>query len=773
VFDLNILSLYSLDDHEQPELPGLYAANAPHRAARGRTGDQIILLLTPAKSSPIPAHEWKSLAARLAQTYFETAGSVTAALRATADQLNQSFLEKNLRSAADKQRTGVLNLAVLHSGHLYLANAGPTQGILVSGADVNEAAEVTSDAKKLGLSRALPMRYYEFDVKSGDELILCAEPPAAWNATGLSGCVSLTLDQLRHRLLHNRPADVTAGVVQFLSGSGKINFVAGPSGLPSVEHEQTTEEEIPASSAPVKPSYNPVPSVEEVHFEPVAPAFTSPAPKPAVHQPKPITHLPEAARRSVVQSQQPAAASRPVQQPERSPQRPEAKAPAHPNTDQIRPTVARWVQAIHSFRVQASQGIKSFFGKLVPAPSASSEELSPLTMAFIAVAVPIVVVIIAYVVYNQRGNMRQYQQYFLQAQNSARAAQLNNDTKTSRSEWSQTINWLDDAERFKVTDESQALRTQAQNTIDNLDGIVRLDFQPAIIGGLSPTVRVSRMISSDTDLYMLDASKGRVIRATLTNKGYEVDSTFRCEPGQYGSTSIGSIVDIAPLPKGNNYKAAVIGLDKNANLVYCIPDDAPLSVALATPDTGWGKIEKITYDTNNLYVLDPKANAVWIYSGSSGSFSDRPQLFFDKTTPPMADVIDLAVNSTDLFLLHADGHMTLCTLSLVSTSPTRCTDPTPFTDARQGADSSALMISDTHFSQILFTQPPDPSIYLLDTDAAAIYHFSLRLNLQRQLRAQTQSTADVPTANPTAFTISATHTAFIAFANQVFYGQLP
>ncbi|HJW90833.1 MAG TPA: hypothetical protein VJ436_09360, partial [Anaerolineales bacterium] len=147
----------------------------------------------------------------------------------------------------------------------------------------------------------------------------------------------------------------------------------------------------------------------------------------------------------------------------------------------------------------------------------------------------------------------------------------------------------------------------------------------------------------------------------------------------------------------------------------------------------------------------------------------QPRLFFGEQVPPMQDVIDMAVNLDDLYLLHTDGHLTTCVFSGLLESPTRCEDPANYTDQRPGRESGPL-IEDGHFTEILFIPPPDPSIYMLEPNTHAIYHFSVRLTFQRQFRPQT-SLGKTPA---TAFAISrGNRTAFLAIGNQVYAAMLP
>jgi hypothetical protein len=98
----------------------------------------------------------------------------------------------------------------------------------------------------------------------------------------------------------------------------------------------------------------------------------------------------------------------------------------------------------------------------------------------------------------------------------------------------------------------------------------------------------------------------------------------------------------------------------------------------------------------------------------------------------------------------------------------RVEDPFVYTDTRSGRTGGEI-IPDALFDQIAYSPPPDPSLYLLDPQHQAIYHFSLRLNLDRQYRAL-QPLAE---GAATSFAISPTRLAFLAIGNQVYYAALP
>jgi hypothetical protein len=216
----------------------------------------------------------------------------------------------------------------------------------------------------------------------------------------------------------------------------------------------------------------------------------------------------------------------------------------------------------------------------------------------------------------------------------------------------------------------------------------------------------------------------------------------------------------------NAQKASVMAMDGNGVLMYCIPGQDAVSKNLVAPDAGWSKPQAIAFNSDTLFVMDIPNNAVWVYNGQDTIFKDPPGLYFDKDTPSLADVIDLAFYGDDLYLLRSSGAITLC-------SATRCKNPAPFGDPRPSHDPAPTSFSDATFTQILTTQPPDPSLYLMDTQGQGVYHFSLLMNFQRQIRPTTTSDVHPPRQAPTAFTVSPTRQVVLAYGNQVYYGLLP
>ncbi|MEN6410572.1 MAG: hypothetical protein ABFD44_12780 [Anaerolineaceae bacterium] len=422
---------------------------------------------------------------------------------------------------------------------------------------------------------------------------------------------------------------------------------------------------------------------------------------------------------------------------------------------------------------QGSSGLKTFISRILPDHKESEPLLTKGQMIVVAIAVPLVIVTIALTAYFEVGRSRQAKTYYLQALQAAQATLNTTDPTVLRDAWSQTLVLLDQADANGVTDESRTLRIQAQDNLDDLENIRRMDYETAIVGGLSPTVKISQIVTTSSDMYLLDSVQGRVLHAVLTGQGYEVDPNFQCGPGSTGNLIIGPLVDITAMPRSNDFSADILAIDATGNVLYCAADADPQSATLTTPDSGWSKITSITIDGNQLYVLDPGVNAVWIYDGVINGFTEAPRLIFGDEIPPMTDVIDVGINNQYLYLLHGDGHATLCTFSPAGYEPTRCTDPAPYGDSRPGRDANPVAFPDAIFSQVVSTALPTPSLYLLAPDSRSIYLFSVQLKLQNQYRAQSVTDVPLPDQPATAFYVSANRIAYLAVGNQIYQALMP
>ncbi len=736
--DLVLLPLVRQAGKDRSKLPGLYSAAAPRRCARGRSSDRFLIYLTMEGNAPLSPKELEKLLAHMANVYFKTTGSATAAMRTVAEALNELLLKRNLNAVnRGRQAVGVLALGVVRFNHLYLLQSGTSHAYLISAEGAQQLYDPAASGRGLGLSRATNLRFHQAEMKAGDVLLISPDPPMAWNTTTLRNLHGLSLGDLYRRLARRAGGDFEATLMLAKRGKGNLRMM-----IPQSSRETVGDDVSPQAEGEVQKTPAPVAASEKVASAPVQASPPPPLGVPGIE---------------VSPAKPPEDLAPPPLQKENSPQKEENLW-----ATTIRPGISTLGRALGTTIRQAAQGFSTLIERTLP-----DEHLLALpgsTMAFIAVAVPIVVVAVSAAVYFQRGRSTFYETYMIEAQKSAAQAQQTEDSEEQHDAWEDALMYLDMAETYRITDDSQALRNAAVLAFDSFDKALRLSYRPAIVDGLPASVNITRIeISLENELYLLDGNSGEIYRAVFTGQGYSLDEAFRCGPVP-GPLIVGPLVDMTALMPGHPTGATLMAMDSTWNLIYCIPGgEDPLTFQMSPPfDANLGVSQAFAYDSGDLYIFDPLVNSIWVYDGAT-EFRESPGLFFGEYDPPsMQDVVDLTVSDGKLYLLYVDGHLVT---SLANAGD--FADPAMYEDSREGYPATAIM-PDASFREIQFAPPPDPSIYMLDAAGRSIYHFSLTLVYQRQYRPQ----SGLPESEATAFAVGPNRQAFIALGNQIFFALL-
>lgn len=806
--DLTLTPLYRLDGVDQPSLPGLMAAVPPRKVARGRDGDRLIVYLQLSGSAVLSNAQCIQSASRAAVAFYNTPGTITAALRAATESVHRPLHALNLNaSTPGRFAVGLLALAVLRGSQLTLLLSGPLQGFLFAADGVHHISDSMS-GKGLGLSETPPYYFSQHTLQPNDRLLLCGKAPAAWEAA-LKDSSPTSLESTRRRLMAGLTEDVSAALMQASQGRGVLTVLRLPA----------DDKTAAASKVAVAPPPKPEPVSALTTPAPESPPVLEPASTPEPAAPERVTPEPLALEPPVVEPEpesvesvgplgsQPSAYGIPAERRE-FPEVPGDSAPLDPSILAALPRVnsaaegasarksrsvrrsalakppgtgpsegtrraARravgFMQAWREAQAGIGEGLRRFMPRLLPGADQTPWAFSTPAFLFVAVLVPLVVVTVASAVYFRYGRSVQYEQYVVQAQDAETQALSLTDPVAQREAWQRELFYLDKAEGYNQTSDTRALRAKAQQNLDQLEGIVRLQFQPVLSSGVG--AQIGRLAASDNDLYMLDAQRGAILHVSLLSGGFQLDTAFTCSPGSYGGYNVGPLVDLYALPPTNSLNASVLGLDAAGNLLYCAPGQVAQAVPLPPPDTNWGRIKAFTMDAGNLYVLDSQAHAVWVYIGKDGTFVDRPYFFFGGQIPELDDAIDLAVNGDDLYILHSDGHLSNCSYSRIQTVPTRCVDPAPLVNPFP-AYRDVDLFSEAHFTQMMFTPAPDSALLILDADSQGVFRFTPRaLQLDSQLRPQSGQDNPLPQGPVSAMTVSPNHILYFALQDRLYFAQ--
>ncbi|BBB49312.1 hypothetical protein [Pelolinea submarina] len=781
---------------EGEAIPGMQVMQAPAIAHRHRQRDLLAMLLTVSGDHRYDPEEIQTITQAAAESFFQIQGSVTRAMQAVADTLNKQIFDRNLDRGYEGVRAlGTLNLAVLHNNWLFLAQVGRTQAVFINPAMVDILAEPADSGDYLGLSKRLQVRLAQTEAQPGDMLLFCEQPPASWTVSNLAGSCGLSMPQVKRRLLNQVSASLETLLIRFAEGRGQVeagDWEESPAQSPAEAENAGSawpEETLPTLTEPQseEPASQPfyMPAGEQLDETPDADDFSSETDdfQPRYPQAEELAE-PEMDFMTGDQDESVTVIAGETERPAAGSSAARTAPPLANGYGAFTVALAKTWMKMKAWNANIrnrSQRLTGRFRTAQPSQLPLSPGSPPLLMVILAVAIPLVLTLASLTVYNQSGRSQEHQRLMTEAQQAVNIARVSEDVGEQRTYWAQALDLVTQAQEYDVTQESQALFEQSQSNLDNLDLAGRLDFRPALTQFFPDGVVVSHIEANSSGVYLLDKTSGSVLRISLNPKGfYELDTEFDCAPRLYGLTMVSRLVDFTVLP-ANSDNFRVMAIDESGNLLYCRTGEVPVSRTLSAPATGWSRIIGAALDDNILYVLDAEQDAIWMFEGQNPQdpeasgiiFSESPIKFLDEDVPDFGGAIDLTVNEEDLYVLHADGHMTLCQYSaLKDVKLTECQDPAAYSDNRAGREKKPWIFLDSRFEMLQQTVMPNAAIYILDSANKSIDQFSFQLNLEKVWRPQANRNYPLPDKAPTGFGISSDMEVFLAYDNQLYIAPL-
>lgn len=746
-FDLNILALNRRNGMEIPHLTAVRGVLPPRRAARGRDSDRLVIYIVPNEHATPDLVD--KLLDGIEKTYFSTPGTVTTAVRVVMEEVNSALLSYNSKRGAHPVMVFV-SLIVMRGDLLYLTQSGLTHGFFFNPQKFDYIHDAQAAGQGLGISKTVNISYTQNRLSNGLLAMVTPRVPSTWKESTLQGLYGQHMHTIEQRLLADADNNLVALIIGVQQGKGTINTAissaqtAAPEAALPAEHRKPAES--PSAPAPMEPTPSPIPE-DNGDFEQAAPP-TTPNRPPAVSTSQ-MAHTP----------------------PRTSGKKEERKSQTGSlPTLELPPAVSEklrgFSQKAREVLQRALVRLRTFL--LHSLPMEGELSLSSTAMASIAIAVPVVIVTITILFYLQVGLPKQQKALLDQAQAYVTEAQSLTDARERYDAWSEALKYINLAEQYRETDETTELRKQIEAKLDVFDRVTRLVFQPAIEGGIGANVEVVQLEATARELFMLDKKSGSVLHARLAGDVYELDGDFHCGPGEYGSVIMGEIIDMAALPRTTQESTTLVAMDENGTVLYCEPDTAPKVETLTAPKNNWGNPSLVAAHDTTLYVLDKLTNDIWIYYMDQGEYRNAPYPFFSDEAPDLENAIDFDIAQNQGFILHNDGHVTLCDYSSIAVSPTTCTDPATLQDDRPGRESGPT-IDEARFYQVVSTLPPEPSVYFLDPITRALYQFSVKLNIIQQFKSEDE----LPAGLATAFAVSPTRSVMVAIGNQVYTATLP
>lgn len=723
-----------------PDEPaGLATFAAPRKAARGREKDTLYLCLSLRSRTALPAERYTELLHLAAATFFGSSGSITAAARQAIATVNQRLLEANLREGAPVQ--GGLICAALRQTDFYAVQSGP--GVLVV-AHENAVERFPSAASRpLGLSDALDAHYFHTTVSAGEYFALSGN--AHWSEAALVGLGGLaTLSAVAERLKASASGDFSALIAR-LEPDRALATAPPPAPMPGGEPAPR-----PRLNLPLPPSLGerlrgtPRPEPEPTRApEPPAPVAEPVSTREPLIAPSPANAGPRRTATTTQPSVQPspAASAPPVDEDfEPAPFKREARPPRVDTVrllERVQPGLRSFGRALGVTLTEAVRSLRRLLARMLPEGMLQREGMFTVPTSVLigtAIVLPLIVVGVAALVYIQYGQAQRFEAHLQQAQFAIARARTAPDALAARPYWEAALIQIEQAEQLQPDNpEIAQLRQEVQGQLDTVTWTTRLSYQPLLPGGTGTGVPITRLVPTGIDVYALDAEQRQVWRLLQTASGvYTIDPSFQCASGTIGPLTVGPLVDIGYVAGPNVRDAdAVIALDNAGALMYCSPGEGPLVSYLPAPDTGWAMPIALDQFGDSLYVLDIGQNQLWQFQASGGVYSQAPLRYFSDVIYDLKDVVDFTIANGEVMLLRRDGRIATCNRPALTMGAT-CTEAARFTDSRPGRSDGDRLADVTAPKAIVFDQPPEPSIFLLNPERQALAQLSLKLNFVRQ-----------------------------------------
>lgn len=618
-------------------VPGLQAQSPPARAARGRGSDYLFVHLTlsgPAAETEMLAQD---LLDSISQRFYQTPGSITAALRKAIVETNELLLRRNV-SGSDASREGAITCAVLRGQELFLAQAGESFALLGHHFGVERLpASAPPQMTPLGRTAGLDLRFYHNWLEPGHMLLL-ADPRMA----------HLPASTIRPALVDSEDLEESLDMLTALLASDTARLML----------IQFTDEE---------PVIAPQPAAAKSTGARLEPPTTAPRRDPQfVRQPMPAT---------------PAARPRPPFVRPRT-QDGATELPAARQTAaisrQVSPRTIQVTPAARQATSQAAHGLGRFMGwlaqllaRLNPPRAAAAAGEEPVNWAWPALAAIIIPVLIALVVtttYFQRGLSNRFSEIRQQMGQAIGLAEQAADDDMARAYYSQVLALSVEAETLRPGNtDIQSMRQTALARLDRLDDITRL--QADILYTYGETANITSIVlraGLNGDIYTLDQVNSEV---WLHNTSEDYVTLTPPEPElllftnqAIGNQIVTTLADMLWRETGQIVsRPGLAVLDNSGALINFYPDYSDRRAVPLGLASSWRQPTAITTYAENLYVLDRAAEKIWRYlpDGEGFTITEGQEAIEFIEGVDLTQAVDVAIYSEDgsVLILYQDGRL--------------------------------------------------------------------------------------------------------------------
>ncbi|MBN1992162.1 MAG: hypothetical protein JW953_05620 [Anaerolineae bacterium] len=284
----------------------------------------------------------------------------------------------------------------------------------------------------------------------------------------------------------------------------------------------------------------------------------------------------------------------------------------------------------------------------------------------IAIAIPLLVVIVVGISYLQKGRMleAEYKEFVTSAQNKFQQAQAiaATDPSTALGLMTEAETALVEAEKLKAGQpEITELRQHMAGMSDEIGNVQRLYYLPLLRSYPDAGANLKRIVVQGVELYVLDSGTDRIFHHRLDDLGETLlpddESLVLVSRGQaVEQVTVADILDMTWMPAGGNRQTSDLVVLNSTGLLEYDPSWNMTTAALAGGELLALPAAVSSY-YGNFYILDPQANRLLRYLPTADGYSAPPEDYFPaEQAVDLSNAVDLAIDGA-VYVLFRDGRL--------------------------------------------------------------------------------------------------------------------
>jgi hypothetical protein len=614
-------------EQESSYVPGLLSMPSPSRAAHGRQNEVLFIHLTLSGPADQTADLMRTELLRISDLYFNSVGSVTAALRRVIQETNTWLLKLNLEGGG-VEREGAITCAVQRNNELFIVQVGESLALIGRNFGVERMPSHQPDhVTPLGQSAGIDFRYYHQRLDPGDMLLLVDPrlshlPSHALAPALVDTELELGLEELREavntatgRLLlvefTDEPLGPAAITIKPPQKRGRISL---PFGL----GVRAAKENVTIPAQPVRDTGGSKGMLEEDDFDDVY--FE------------------------------------------------DDEYGYGDLSDSVEITARQAASSSAAGLSRATGWTADAMSRIRPTPEEGRDGPHWAIPTLLAIIIPVLVALVVSSVYMQRGRVQQVAQIRQEmSQDLAAAQEMAGDPDVARVHYERIIALAAEAEELRPGDAGIAeIRRMSLVALDELDGVSRLSAKAFYTFGEATDLKSVAIRDDFTGgVFVLDEANN-VVYELDTDEAYqevlsEQPETLSFEGQAIGTHVVQNLVDIMWRPSGVEVERDGLAiLDSAGALLTYYPNAEEIRSSPLGLSSEWQNPQATTQFSERLYILDPAADVIWKYFPQAEGFvvdeGERTLFLSDADLQSAAD-LDIYSEDGSLLLTYPDGRV--------------------------------------------------------------------------------------------------------------------